>query len=153
MIADFQVTEQMLRHFIARAAGARSRAHVLTTVARGAGQALEELEQLHPSRHDPRKPRNRERADHPQAAYLPILRRYPRLGARCSACVPGRTPPGLFDVDLSFDQIGDPSGGGDWRRGAAAPSASTVSGCVVAAYTQSATWSADLSLSCPNWVK
>lgn len=35
VIADFEVTEQMLRHFIARAAGARSRAHVIVCVPSG----------------------------------------------------------------------------------------------------------------------
>jgi len=35
VIADFEVTEQMLRRFIARAAGARSRAHVIVCVPSG----------------------------------------------------------------------------------------------------------------------
>jgi rod shape-determining protein MreB len=38
VIADFDVTEQMLRHFIARAAGARSRAHVIVCVPSGVTQ-------------------------------------------------------------------------------------------------------------------
>jgi rod shape-determining protein MreB len=35
VIADFEVTEQMLRHFIARSAGPRSRAHVIVCVPSG----------------------------------------------------------------------------------------------------------------------
>src|SRR5919198_6450733 len=35
VIADFEMTEQMLRHFIARAAGTRSRAHVIVCVPSG----------------------------------------------------------------------------------------------------------------------
>ena len=35
VIADFEMTEQMLRHFIARAAGSRSRAHVIVCVPSG----------------------------------------------------------------------------------------------------------------------
>ena len=35
VIADFEMTEQMLRHFIDRAAGSRSRAHVIVCVPSG----------------------------------------------------------------------------------------------------------------------